>query len=332
MDFISVKENIDIPKYKQIVHSVEKALLDHTLRKGDRLPSINSIRNKNSISRDTVLLAFNELKIRGIVQSVAGKGYYIKNENIKIKQRVFLLFDELNAFKEDLYKSFLKNLTKNIEVDIYFHHFNPDVFSKLIYDSIGNYSQYIIMPANLKNTEIVIDKLPEDKVIILDQLPTELSKYSSIYQNFEKDIYTALQKEVKLLKKYDKFIFVFSKYKQPQGLLIGFQKICKEYHINYEIIPSMENREISNREVYLIPDDRNLIRIIKKMKENNFELIENTGIISYNETLLKEIVEGGITTISTDFKFMGKQLAKMLGAKEKRKIENPSQLILRNSI
>ncbi len=332
MDFISVKENIDIPKYKQIVHSVEKALLDHTLRKGDRLPSINSIRNKNSISRDTVLLAFNELKIRGIVQSVAGKGYYIKNENIKIKQRVFLLFDELNAFKEDLYKSFLKNLTKNIEVDIYFHHFNPDVFSKLIYDSIGNYSQYIIMPANLKNTEIVIDKLPGEKVIILDQLPTELSKYASIYQNFEKDIYTALQKEVKLLKKYDKFIFVFSKYKQPQGLLTGFQKFCKEYNIDCDTIPSMENREISNREVYLIPDDLNLIRIIMKIKENNFELIENIGVISYNETLLKEIVQDGITTISTDFKYMGKRLAQMLFEKEKSKIENPSKLILRNSI
>ncbi|RLD77730.1 MAG: hypothetical protein DRJ07_14275, partial [Bacteroidetes bacterium] len=136
MDFISDKKNIDIPKYKQIVHSVEKALLDHILIKGDKLPSINSIRNKNSVSRDTILLAFNELKIRGIVQSVAGKGYYIKSENIDIKQKVFLLFDELNSFKEDLYKSFLKNLDKNIEVDIYFHHFNPDVFSKLIYDSL----------------------------------------------------------------------------------------------------------------------------------------------------------------------------------------------------
>lgn len=332
MDFISVKENIDIPKYKQIVYSVEKALLDHTLRKGDRLPSINSIRNKNSVSRDTILLAFNELKIRGMVQSVAGKGYFIKSENVNIKQRVFLLFDELNAFKEDLYNSFLNNLDKNIEVDIYFHHFNPDVFSKLIFDSIGKYSYYIIMPANLKSTDKVIDKLPEDKVIILDQFHPELFKYTAIYQNFEKDIYNALTKEVELLKKYKIFVFVFSELKQPLGLLKGFEKFCTEFGIAREVIPSMESRKISNREVYLIPDDRNLIRIIKKVNEKGFLLIENIGIISYNETLLKEIVEGGITTISTDFKFMGKQLAKMLGTKKKRKIENPSQLILRNSI
>ena len=332
MDFISVKENIDIPKYKQIVYSVEKALLDHILKKGDRLPSINSIRDQNSVSRDTVLLAFNELKIRGIVQSVAGKGYFIKSENVNIKQRVFLLFDELNAFKEDLYNSFLNNLDKNIEVDIYFHHFNPDVFSKLIYDSIGNYSYYIIMPANMKNTDKVIDQLPEDKVIILDQFHPELFKYTAIYQNFEKDIYNALTKKVKLLKKYKKFIFIFSKFKQPIGLLKGFEKFCKEFEIDHKVIPTMESREISNREVYLVPDDRNLIRIIKKVKEKDYLLIKNIGIISYNETLLKEIVEGGITTISTDFKYMGKRLAQMLFEKKKLKIENPSKIILRNSI
>ncbi len=332
MDFISVKENIDIPKYKQIVQSVEKALLDHILKKGDRLPSINSIRNKNSVSRDTVLLAFNELKVRGIVQSVSGKGYYVKSENIDIRQKVFLLFDELNAFKEDLYYSFLNNLDKNIEVDIYFHHFNPDLFNKLIYDSIGNYSNFIIMPANLKNTDLVIDQLPEDKVIILDQFHRELSKYSVIYQNFEKDIFNALQKEAKLLKKYDKFVFVFSKSKQPKGLLVGFKKFCKDFNMENEIIPTMEGREIANREVYLIPDDRNLIRIIKKMKEKEFELIENIGVISYNESQLKEIVQNGITTISTDFKFMGKRLAQMLYEKGKRKIENPSKVILRNSV
>ena len=36
------------------------------------------------------------------------------------------------------------------------------------------------------------------------------------------------------------------------------------------------------------------------------------GIISYNETPLKKVVENGITTISTDFKAMGKLLANMI--------------------
>lgn len=332
MSFIKVKDNLGIPKYKQIVQSIENSIKKGSLKKGDPLPSINNIRKENSLSRDTVLLAFNELKIRGIVLSIAGKGYYVKSENINIKQKIFLLFDELNAFKEDLYNSFLKNLDENMEVDIYFHHFNPEVFSKLIHDSIGNYNHYIIMPANLNKSSIDIAQLPKDKVYILDQTHTELSDYSAIYQNFEKDIYSALNQEYKTIKKYKKFIFVFPEFKQPKGMLIGFKKFCKEHDIDYEIISSFENQDIIQRAVYLIPDDRNLIRVIKKKKEKNFTLTKDVGIISYNETLLKEVVQGGITTISTDFNHMGERLAKMIMNNEQIQIENPSSLILRNSV
>ena len=101
MSIISVKDNVGIPKYKQIVSSVEDALVSGELKKGDNLPSINKIRKKFSLSRDTVLTAFNELKARGIVESISGKGYYVKSEHIGVTQKIFLLFDELNAFKED---------------------------------------------------------------------------------------------------------------------------------------------------------------------------------------------------------------------------------------
>ncbi len=186
MSFISVKEKLSTPKYKQIILSIEQALLGGTLKKGDQLPSVNNIRDKFSLSRDTVLKALNELKTRGIIQSIAGKGYYIINENINTTQKVFLLFDELNSFKEDLYNAFLSNLDTNTQVDIYFHHFNYDVFSKLIYESIGNYNYYVIMPANLKQTNKILEKLPADKVYILDQTHDELTQYSGIYQPFVK--------------------------------------------------------------------------------------------------------------------------------------------------
>ncbi len=332
MNFIKVIDNLGIPKYKQIVQSIENAIVEGSLKKGDQLPSINSIRKDNSLSRDTVLLAFNELKIRGIVLSIAGKGYYVKSENINIKRKIFLLFDELNSFKEDLYNSFLNSLEDNIEVDIYFHHFNPEVFSKLIYESNGNYNSYIIMPANLKNTHIDIAQLPKDKVYILDQSHPELSGYSAIFQNFEKDIYSALSQESKIIKRYRKFIFIFPELKQPKGMLIGFKKFCKEHGIDHEVIGTFDNKEIDKGEIYLIPDDRNLIRVIKKKKEKGFILAKDVGIISYNETLLKEIVRGGITTISTDFKYMGGRLAQMIMDNEHVQIENPSSLILRNSV
>ncbi|HMC01174.1 MAG TPA: GntR family transcriptional regulator [Flavobacteriaceae bacterium] len=332
MSLILVKENIGVPKYKQIVSSVEENLTNGLLKKGDKLPSINSIKNKFSLSRDTVLTAFNELKTRGIVESISGKGYYVKSENIDITQKVFLLFDELNAFKEDLYNAFLNNLGKNKQVDIFFHHFSYDMFRKLIYDNMGNYSYYIIMPANLRNTIAVIEKLPEDKVYILDQTHEELSKYPAIYQNFEDDIYYNLKQSLVLLNKYKKIVLLFPEKKQPQGMLIGFQKFRKSTNFPHEVINTLENRKLKKGEVYLILDDQNLIFLIKKIKQQQLKLGQDIGIISYNDTLLKEIVENGITTISTDFKEMGKKLAQMVLNNERVKIENPNALIIRNSL
>tara|TARA_R110002050_G_scaffold39757_1_gene97433 strand:+ start:7437 stop:7661 length:225 start_codon:yes stop_codon:yes gene_type:complete len=72
--------------------------------------------------------------------------------------------------------------------------------------------------------------------------------------------------------------------------------------------------------------------IIKKIKEDKLTLSKDIGIISYNDTLLKEIVEGGITTISTDFNIMGERLAQMILHKEQLQIENINALILRNSL
>ncbi|MEZ4795551.1 MAG: GntR family transcriptional regulator [Flavobacteriaceae bacterium] len=332
MNLISVKEHIGVPKYKQIVLSIEKSLSKGNLKKGDRLPSINSIKNRFSLSRDTVLTAFNELKMRGVVEAIPGKGYFVKSENIDITEQVFLLFDELNSFKEDLYNSFLSNLDNNIQVHIYFHHFNVDVFRKHIYDSIGNYNHYVIMPANLKHTNTVIDKLPHDKVYILDQMHTELEHYSAIYQNFESDIYKGLMSASELLKKYTNLVLLFSDEKQPYGMLKGFEKFGKQTNFPIHVINNLSNRIPKKGEVYLILEDRSLIQLIKKIKHQNLILGKDIGIISYNDTLLKEIVEGGITTISTDFKQMGKRLAQMIMNNETVKIENTNGLIIRNSL
>lgn len=329
---ITVKKKIGIPKYKQIINSIEDAIISGTLQKGDQIPSINSIKDEHSLSRDTVLTAFNELKNRGIIHSVVGKGYYVSSENVNVTQKIFLLFDELNSFKEDLYNSFLEHLGENIQVDIFFHHFNENLFSKLIFDNVGDYNYYAIMPANLKNTNNAIQNLPQEKVYILDQIHDDLLNYSAIYQNFEKAIFNNLTKSLHLIKKYKKLILVFSEDKQPQGMLKGFTIFCKKNSIPFTVLNSLQDHTLEKGELYIIPDDKSLLRIIKKMKSNAFILTKDIGIISYNDTLLKEIVEGGITTISTDFNMMGKRLAEMILNKEVIKIENPNNLIIRNSL
>lgn len=117
---ITIDTTSSIPKYKQIIFSIEKAILLHKLVKNEKLPSINKICLRHNLSRDTVLLAYNELKKRGVIYAILGKGYFIKSVDFKSEQRIFLLFDELNAFKEEIYNSFIDAINDKANVDIFF--------------------------------------------------------------------------------------------------------------------------------------------------------------------------------------------------------------------
>jgi len=321
-----------VPKYRQIINSIFTAISNGELKLGDKIPSLNQICSEYELSRDTVMVAFNELKAKGIITSTPGKGYYINSTEINLDQKIFVLFDELNAFKEDLYTSVLNSLDAKSSVDIYFHHFNYQVFKNLIFESIGKYTAYVIMPATFDNTADIIGKLPKEKVYILDRKKEDLSNYPVVYQDFELDVYDALMDGFDLLQKYNKLIMIFPGGKEPEGRMIGFQRFCNEKGYKSEIIRNIENKEMKLGEVYFVPSDRSLVRLVKMASEKNLQLGKDVGIVSFNDTVLKEVVSGGITTISTDFQLMGQTLARMIQEKRSEIVRNHSSLIRRNSL
>jgi len=291
------------PKYKQIIDSIYQAIEKRSLKKGDKIPSINEICAQFNLSRDTVMVAFNELKAKGVILSQPGKGYYVASTEIQFDEKIFILFDELNAFKEDLYNSLVNSLKGKASVEVYFHHFNYKVFKNLINESAGNYTSYIIMPATFDNVGHLLSKLPADKVYILDRFKNELRNYSVVYQNFELDFYDALQEGTSRIKKYRKLVFVNPGGKEPAERVLGFEKYCKEKGLEYEVLKSLDNVDPSMYEVYFTVSDRDLVEIIKLAKKYKYKLGKRFGIVSFNDTTLKEVVAGGITTISTDFGF-----------------------------
>ncbi len=332
MKNIQIDDSLGIPKYRQIINSIYTSISLGELKLGDKIPSLNEICSEFELSRDTVMVAFNELKAKGIINSIPGKGYYINSTEINVDQKIFVLFDELNAFKEDLYTSFLNSLDNKSNVDIYFHHFNYRVFKNLITESIGKYTSYIIMPATFDDTINIVGKLPKDKVYILDRKKDDLVEYPVVYQDFERDVYEALNDGTDLLKKYNKLIMIFPGGKEPEGRMLGFQKYCKEKNFQFDIIRNIENKTIKSGEAYFVPSDRNLVKLVKMASEKNLKLGEDFGIVSFNDTMLKEVVAGGITTISTDFQLMGQTLARMIQERSSESIRNNSALIRRNSL
>ncbi len=320
------------PKYRQIIDSLYSAIERRALRKGDKVPSINQICKQYNLSRDTVMVAFNELKAKGILLSQPGKGYYIATTEIQHDEKVFVLFDELNAFKEDLYNSLMNSLKGRANVEVYFHHFNYKVFKNLITESVGKYTSYIIMPATFDNTLHLLSKIPNEKIFILDRLKPDLNKFPVVYQDFNRDFYDALVEGTTLLKKYRKLIFVNPGGKEPAERARAFEEFCIVHKFNFDVIKSLQGVRPSLYEAYFLISDRDLVELVKIAKDYNYKLGEKFGIVSFNDTMLKEVVAGGITTISTDFVQMGRLLAEMVLKRKMGKIRNPSKLIVRKSL
>jgi DNA-binding LacI/PurR family transcriptional regulator len=75
------------------------------------------------------------------------------------------------------------------------------------------------------------------------------------------------------------------------------------------------------------------VNVVKKSREQGLELGKAVGLISYNDTPLKEILADGITTISTDFEHMGKRIAELILGKTTEKVsKNPFKMTVRKTL
>jgi len=330
---IQFEENPSVPKYKQIIEAIHQKIKTGELRKGDKIPSLNSLCHQYGLSQDTVLTAYNELKSKGIITSQVGKGYFVQNENTDYKHKVLLVFDRLTAYKEELYDSFKETLRKEGTEQIFFHHNNLKMFRTIIEGAMGDYSEYVIMPVDHPDAIPLIRKLPDNKVFILDQ---GRKKYKRIYpyvcQDFERDIYRILKQNSSLVAKYMRIVLVIRHQKSHfRDIVTGIRDFCKQKPIDFIVTSDLQFFTVKPGDAFIVVDDRDLEFLVRYSFEKQLHLGEDMGIISYNEAPLKGIVASGITTISTDFARMGKSMATMILEGKKEKIDNPFQLNLRNS-
>ena len=66
------------PVYLQLVDQVKAAAASGVLRAGDPLPGIRPLAEELRVNRNTVAKAYGELESQGIVETVAGKGCFVR--------------------------------------------------------------------------------------------------------------------------------------------------------------------------------------------------------------------------------------------------------------
>lgn len=343
--FIKIDENSRIPKYQQIIDSIIDNISLGNLKMDQKIPSINKFSEEFYLSRDTVEKAYSILKERKVIVSIRGKGFYISRTKLISKINILFLVNKLSSYKLRIYNHFINSIGANSHTDLHIYHCDESLFLNLIEKNKGVYDYFVIMPHfktdNLKHISLpenvakAMKLIPIEKLIILDNIKSSLNKnITQVYQDFENDIYHALNKGLDKIKKYKKIILVYPEkaiYPYPKRILHGFRKFCIEHKLDFEILDKIfEDMILKKGDLFITIEEADLVNLVKQVREDEFKLGSEIGIISYNDTPLKELL--GITVMSTDFKVMGETAAKMILDKTKGKIKVPFNFIDRESL
>jgi len=325
------------PKYLQLTNSIKDAIIAGKIKKDDLLPSINELSCILEISRDTAEKGYKHLKSLGIVNSVPGKGYYICNVDFRQRLRIFLLFNKLSSHKKIVYDAFVAALGEHVAIDFYIYNNDFALFKKLLDNKKEDYSHYVIIPHFIEGGEEsyrLINEIPKDKLILLDKLlPGVDGEYAAVYENFEKDIYNALEQARDQLSKYHTLKIIFpDKSYFPNEIIKGFNRFCQQYAFSHKIVNDISTEPIQEGEVFINLMEADLVTLIERIISLKLKVGKQVGVISYNETPLKKVILNGITTISTDFSKMGELAAQLILSNSHAHAEVPFHLTLRPSL
>ena len=345
MKFIKIDENSRVPKYQQIIDSVIHNIAIGRLTMDQKIPSINMFSEEFYLSRDTVEKAYSILKERNIITSIRGKGFYISRTKLISRVNILFLMNKLSSYKLRTYNHFMNSIGANSHTDLHIYHCDETLFLNLLDKNKSAYDYFIIMPhfkgedsKHVSFTDKVleaINQLPQEKLVLLDNSkPIFNTNTIEIYQDFENDIYNALKEGISKIKKYTKIILIYPEkivYPYPRRILNGFRKFCVEHKLDFEILDKVYDDMILKKgDLFITIEEADLVSLVKQIREDEFKLGHDIGIISYNETPLKELL--GITVISTDFKVMGETAAHMILNKSKGKVKVPFNFIDRESL
>src|SRR5256712_11804458 len=76
------------PVYLQVVDQVKAAAAAGALRVGEALPSIRQLAEELRVNRNTIAKAYGELESLGVIESIPGKGCFLKPNNSPLKKDV----------------------------------------------------------------------------------------------------------------------------------------------------------------------------------------------------------------------------------------------------
>jgi DNA-binding LacI/PurR family transcriptional regulator len=179
----------------------------------------------------------------------------------------------------------------------------------------------------------VLNSIPANELVLLDKdLPDLKRDVLTVYQDFDKDIFTALEGVQDLLEKYERMVLVLPSVgnNYPVEIAWGFRTFCINYNKGFTVKENAINEVLEAGTAYVVVETTDLAELMKKVRQTPYLLGREIGILSFNASTLKELL--GITVITTDFEAMGRTAAELLLEKQRVKVKNPFYTIRRGSL
>jgi len=306
----ALKKGKGYPKYLKIVDGINAAIADNEFEKGDLLPSVNGLSSELGVARETVVTAYKNLKDRGIIGSRHGVGFYVDNINTQQKLKVALVLYAFHSFQEIFYNTFREALGEDIKIEVFFHHNNKKQYQQIITNINGKYGMYVVAPIHNKITQKVLSRILPNKLLIIDRYENLGKNYSYITQEFYKTTLNVLDQLLEKLVSYKKIILFYRKDADyPKNIKKAFSDFTKKHRLNGKIEKQYQPHLLKKNYAYIIIGDVDLWKLLKDAQKQSFEVGEDIGILSANDSPVKEIICGGITTFFADFDYMAKKAA-----------------------
>lgn len=336
-DLMTIDHYSSTPEYLQLAQGFLSAINNGTVKNNDVVPSLNELKNTYSVPRVTAEKCYKHLRHIGVLESFPGKGYYVKNINTRTSAKVLLLFNRLSAHKQIIYDSFVEALGGHAFIDLFVYDNNFSQFSRLLSERKDAYSEYVLIPHftdDSKALKEVLNKIPRSKLVLLDKMVDGMEgEYGAIFENFEMDIHDAMIRAIPRLRKYHSINIIFPEGSYyPKEIIRGLNRFCTEYSFHSKIINDISKHPLEKGAAYISVMEDDLVTLIEKSIALKYKAGEDVGVISYNETPLKKLILDGITTMSTDFRMMGKMAAEMIVNQKKEKKALPFTLTMRASL
>ncbi len=323
------------PKYKQLAEHIITLIRNKQIAVGYKMPTVNRAYDMAHVSRDTIINTYKYLQEEGWVNSVPGKGFFVVRNTPKSGKSLFMLFDAMNPYKETLYRSLTETLGGAFRCYTSFHYYDKNLFEKLIEEAVGKHDYYVIIPHFNTDITPVLRKIPARQLLLLDGFPHKFDlPCSAVYQDFMNDLYEELKSLQGRLEQYECLHIVYNGKFQfmPGDILAGIHLFVGETGYPVHIHKEFDVEDIQKGHCYMAVSERDLACIIKVINDRGWKLKEDIGLMSFDDTPLKEVLQGGITTLSTDFEGMGRTAGQLILSEEVRKIANPWVLKDRGSM